>query len=69
MTLSTSMPISEAISLSSATARMDFPLFVLATNRVSAIIPTTAATMVMAAVRCMGMPRIFHRPSITWMSG
>ena len=62
MTRSTLMPMRAAISLSCATARMDLPVFVLATNSVSATMATSAVMITIAFVRKMGMPRIFQWP-------
>jgi hypothetical protein len=65
MTRLTSIPIRAAISRSSETARMDFPVLVLETNRVSPMIERIATTTTMACAFRMGTPRIVHFPPNT----
>ena len=61
MTRSTLIPIRAAISLSSATARMDLPVFVFATNSDSPIIDTSATTITTSWGLITGIPNGDHR--------
>ena len=59
---STSMPIRLAISWSSATARIDFPVFVRETNTCRMTIATIDTTNTTTWIRAMGSPKIVHVP-------
>ncbi len=59
----TLMPMRAAISLSSATARIDLPVLVLATKRESATIPIRAVMITRTDGRWIGTPRMVQFPS------